>query len=85
MSLADALKPADRPPSHLCHTCQATEAMDDDDREALDAALANERVSLAQITRALQAEGHHVNGQGLARHAHGECRLGHVYRKKLPR
>ena len=74
MALAEALAAAKAEPSIIkCSVCKALRAMDDGDREVLEAALADADYQSEQIGRALRAEGFQVQGQAIARHRNGKC------------
>lgn len=73
MSLADRLsKPAPRTPHPRCGIAVLLDALTDDDKAAVQTALDGDWTSGAIATE-LQAEGHQVSHQTVARHRRGEC------------
>jgi hypothetical protein len=56
-----------------CSVCTAREAMSDEDRDALDSALANKAVPNTVIHRALKREGIVVGEGSVSRHRAKEC------------
>ena len=79
MSLRDALlteKAASRK-GPLCGMAIVYAKLTDDDREALDAFVADrDNVTTAAITRALISEGHRIGKNTVERHRRGECSCG---------
>jgi hypothetical protein len=58
----------------ICSVCLAVEHLSDSDRHILDEALADIGLTSTAIARALESEGHKVNGSAVARHRRGGCR-----------
>ena len=76
MGLADAIAEATRRPGTLCTVGRVRDALNDADRAALDAALADPAISAQQIMRALRAEGHEATRSPIERHRRGDCACG---------
>lgn len=57
-----------------CSVCVLREELSPEDRDALDAALADSTFTAAGISRALKAEGFDVLSHTLQRHRRSECR-----------
>ena len=76
MALADAIAAATQKPGTLCTIGRVRDALDDADRAALDAALADPKITAQQIMRALRAEGHEATRSPMERHRRGDCACG---------
>lgn len=74
MSLASALS-AEGGPVHyqVCKIVQIRANLPPEDRDALDAAMANPDVTGASIARALKSEGISIAGFSIQRHRRGDC------------
>jgi hypothetical protein len=57
-----------------CTVCSVREDMTAEDRDALDAALANKTIPSSVIGRALRREGHSIAESTVRRHRSKECR-----------
>jgi len=57
----------------MCRVCLLIATVDAEDREALEAALADEGMAHTQISRALKAEGLDYAPNTIARHRRGDC------------
>lgn len=75
MALADALKieTAASARGPRCTVCLLVTTLGKDDAQALAAALADDSVTSAAISRALRREGHPISEMTLRRHRKGEC------------
>jgi len=71
MSLAERL--AGKPAIKTCRVGVILKALDDADRDALAAALANSAFASRGIIAALRAEGHQVSRTTLQEHRNGVC------------
>ena len=72
MSLAERLATPASTPSR-CGVHRVLAKLDDADRQALLAALANPDFTASAISTALRAEGHHLLGDSIRRHRRGVC------------
>lgn len=74
MGLKEALE-AERAkkPGYRCSVCKLLDELPDDDAQALREALNTPLVQGAQISRALQAEGHDIKQNTVTRHRRGDC------------
>jgi len=73
MSLADRLaSEVDGKPGPKCTVCRIIVGMSDEDREALEAALAS-TMQTSAISRALNGEGYEVRQASVGRHRRGDC------------
>lgn len=72
-TLAQALEPNKQcgPP---CSMATLLANLDDDDRQTLEAWLADPTMQHARIARALQASGHDIKQLTVNRHRNGDCR-----------
>jgi hypothetical protein len=73
MALADAIALAAQKPGTLCTVGRVRATLNADDQAALDAALADSRVTAQQILRALRAEGHEATRSPIERHRRQDC------------
>jgi hypothetical protein len=60
----------------VCTVERVRRAMSDDDRQQLDAALADFGISHARLSRALGAMGHKVDQSTVGRHRKNDCKCG---------
>jgi len=77
MSLADALKHQRELGIHKgpdCKLCVLLRSLGEDDAAALEAALVDEGITGAAISRALRDESHDIAPNVVIRHRKGECR-----------
>lgn len=72
MSFTKALENERRSRTRPCKLGRIRDLLSSDDREALDAALADGR-ELARVHRALRRLGHDMAYTTVTRHAHGDC------------
>lgn len=78
MSLRDAIMEATQEPVYrpTCSVHVLLGKLDDDDRDALTEALADEHMPATSIARALRREGHDIGAHSLSRHRRGGCNCG---------
>ena len=73
MSLADRLaQQVDGKPGPQCTLCRIIVGMSDEDREALEAAMAS-TMQTSAISRALNDEGYEIRQASVGRHRRGDC------------
>lgn len=77
MSLAERLAaPPGSPHAMRCTLGLEMRKLSEEDRSAVEQALADPDYTSTAISRALQAEEVHVSGPAIARHRRGGCRCG---------
>lgn len=75
MGLSDRLAEYERPRiGAKCRTCELLESLPDNEREALQSALADPRFSNAGLAKILRDEGYQMADSTVRRHRRGECR-----------
>lgn len=74
MSLAEAIAAQRVVKGPSCSISVIRAQLDDEDRAALDAAMARTGTPSSVIARALRANGHDVQHQTVQRHRRGECK-----------
>ena len=76
MGLADAIVAARPAVEPKCTVCRVRRLLSAEDQAALDAAIANDKVSDAQVAAGLRAEGYHMTDAPVGRHRRGACANG---------
>jgi len=77
VSLADALKHQREQGTRKgpeCRVCALARSLSEEDAAALDAAMVDESITGAAISRALKNEGHELSPVMVNRHRNGECK-----------